>query len=190
VSLVIAIQREQTLLGEKPEYGPSAESAAVSAARLVMATDQNGRLGISTDAAGVAIMGYDPVSYFTKGEPEYGSAKFAAIWHDALWLFADSEHQSAFLADPEKYAPAFGGFCAYCAALGHKVHADPREWVIRDGKLYMHESENVRTTWLKQPEQYIAEAANAWQTLQLKTLDPAASSPATENIAQALKLLR
>lgn len=87
---------------------------------------------------GLAIRGYDPVAYFTLGEPTKGSADITYQWSDAEWRFATTEHRDMFVSDPTKYAPQFGGSCAVAAATGHRVTASPKRWRIENGHLYLN----------------------------------------------------
>lgn len=94
----------------------------------------------STTPAGVtrvALKGYDPVSYFTDGVPQQGSAEFTVAFDDTTYWFKSAEHRAAFAADPEHYAPQFDGFCAVQLSRGRKVEADPEAWTINNGKLYV-----------------------------------------------------
>jgi hypothetical protein len=90
----------------------------------------------STSTDHVAIQGYDVVSYFD-GKPVKGTASHEVAFDDAKWWFKDAAHQAKFTADPERYLPQYGGFCAGGMALGVSVPANPDNWVIVDGKLYM-----------------------------------------------------
>jgi len=92
---------------------------------------------LATDADHVAIQGYDPVAYFTDGKAIKGSSRYAYSWDDARWQFASPAHRQMFAADPDRYAPQFGGFCAGALANGVLVPANPQTWAIVDGKLYM-----------------------------------------------------
>ncbi len=86
---------------------------------------------------GVAIRGYDSVAYFTEGTPTRGSAEFTHRWADAEWRFASAEHRDQFAANPEAYAPQFGGNCSVGAATGHRINGSPKRWRIEDnGRLY------------------------------------------------------
>ena len=85
----------------------------------------------------VAIQGYDVVSYFTDGKPVKGDPAHVVALDDAKWWFKDAAHQAMFTADPERYLPQYGGFCAGGMAMGVSVPANPDNWVIVDGKLYM-----------------------------------------------------
>ena len=99
-----------------------------------------GALAADAAAAGgkrVTLAGYDPVSYFTAGRPEKGSAAFTATYDGATYWFKNAEHRALFVADPDRYAPQFNGFCAMSLARGEKVESDPESWAIADGKLYV-----------------------------------------------------
>jgi hypothetical protein len=116
-------------------------------------------------ASGVAIGGYDPVAYFTEGRPVRGSRRHRLAWNDALWFFASGEHLEAFAAEPERYAPRYGGFCAYGVAQNYKVKIDPHAWSIVDGRLYLNYDRRVQETWIKDTRRYIAEADRNWPAL-------------------------
>ncbi len=112
--------------------------------------------------AGVAVGGYDPVAYFTQGKPVKGSADVTTSYEGATWRFASAENRAAFQADPVKYAPQFGGYCAYAVALGHTAKAEPDAWTIHDGKLYLNYDKSVQALWEKDIPGYIAKADANW----------------------------
>jgi hypothetical protein len=85
----------------------------------------------------VALAGYDPVAYFKDGRATKGSPEFSAGFDDAIYWFVSAEHRDVFAADPEHYAPQYGGFCAISLANGAIVDPDPEAWIISDGKLYV-----------------------------------------------------
>jgi hypothetical protein len=85
----------------------------------------------------LAIKGYDPVAYFTNGRPVLGKSEFEFEWDDRRWRFASAEHRDLFKASPVRYAPQFGNYCAMALALNKVVVADPENWLISDGKLYV-----------------------------------------------------
>lgn len=85
----------------------------------------------------LALSGYDPVSYFTEGHPEKGSAEYQAAFDDATYWFKNAEHRAMFVADPDHYAPQFDGYCTIMVSRGVKQEADPEAWAIADGKLYV-----------------------------------------------------
>lgn len=97
---------------------------------------------------GVAIGGTDAVAYFTEAKPVQGKAAFAAEYQGATWHFSSAENREIFLSNPEKYAPAYGGYCAYALSLGtYKVETDPNAWSIVDGRLYLNKTPVVRSIW-------------------------------------------
>lgn len=97
-----------------------------------------------TDPQGVAIGGYDPVSYFAAGGPLKGKPEHEALWHGARFRFATEANRQAFVAEPAKYAPQFGGYCAFAVSLSDNDSAPaappgrPDLWTIADGKLYLN----------------------------------------------------
>lgn len=114
---------------------------------------------------GVALGGTDPVAYFTEGKPVEGSSEFAADYAGATWHFASAENRDLFLAEPEAYAPQYGGYCAYAAAQGAKAKTVPEAWTIHDGKLYLNFSLGVRDRWEEDIPGYVAAADKHWPDL-------------------------
>jgi YHS domain-containing protein len=98
---------------------------------------------------GVAVGGYDPVAYFTEGKPVKGSKDFTADYEGATWRFANAANRDVFQADPLKYAPRYGGYCAWAVSQGYTAKGDPRAWTIHNGKLYLNYDKKVRATWAK-----------------------------------------
>lgn len=123
-----------------------------------------------TDAG--AIRGYDPVAYFVSGSPVKGDARYIHEWNGATWHFANADNLALFRANPEKYAPRFGGFCAYGMSQGYKVGIDPEAFTISDGQLYLNYSIPVRTTWLKDTDGYINQAEQNWVELEHTAYEP------------------
>jgi len=91
----------------------------------------------ATEAVPLAIKGYDPVAYFTDGRPTRGLPEIEYEWDEYRYLFANTEHRELFKADPVRYAPQFGDYCAMALALGEVDKANPEYWLISDGKLYI-----------------------------------------------------
>jgi YHS domain-containing protein len=102
---------------------------------------------VNADRHGVAIKGYDPVAYFTLGAPTKGDAQFAHTWNGATWHFAKAEHRDLFAAAPEKYAPQYGGYCAWAVSNGYTAPIDPTAWKIVEGRLFLNYNASVRKTW-------------------------------------------
>ena len=97
---------------------------------------------------GLAIKGYDPVAYHTDGKPAVGSDKYELEWKDAKWRFASAAHRDLFKADPDKYAPRYGGYCAWAVSQGYTASVDPQNaWKIVDGRLYLNYNVDVKKTW-------------------------------------------
>jgi YHS domain-containing protein len=111
---------------------------------------------------GLAIEGYDPVAYFQAGAPAKGSKSFTYEWGGANWRFSSAENRDLFAAAPEKYAPQYGGFCAYAVSQGKTVGIDPAAWTIVEDKLYLNYNQKIRQTWEKDIPGYISKADAAW----------------------------
>jgi hypothetical protein len=92
---------------------------------------------VAADGVPLAIKGYDPVAYFTVGKPTRGSAEFEYEWDERRYRFSRAEHRQLFEAQPARYLPQFADFCAMALSLGEVVEADPENWLITDGKLYL-----------------------------------------------------
>lgn len=114
---------------------------------------------------GIAIKGFDPVAYFTVGKPVKGSKAFETKHKGATWRFSSAENKAAFEANPAKYEPAYGGYCAYGTAQGYLVKIEGNAWAIRDGKLYLNYDTGVQRRWAKKPASYIATANKKWPGL-------------------------
>lgn len=117
---------------------------------------------LETKLQGVAIQGYDPVAYFTEGRAVRGKSNYFFTWNDARWLFANAEHRDRFAADPERYAPKFRGYCAYGMSMGKQVAADPQEWTIVDGRLYLNYNRKTRDIWREDQTALIKKAEKNW----------------------------
>ncbi len=115
--------------------------------------------------SGIAIRGYDTVAYFTEDKPVKGSNKFTSDWNGATWRFASQANLDLFESDPEKYAPQYGGYCAYGVAQGYLVKIDPDQWSIIDGKLYLNYNGKFQRKWEKDIAGYIQTADNRFETL-------------------------
>ena len=111
---------------------------------------------------GLAIKGYDPVAYRTEGKAVPGLADNEFRWKGAVWRFATSEHKALFKLNPERYAPRYGGYCAYAVSQGKTADIDPEAWTIVDHKLYLNLNKDVRELWEKDREAYIRKADENW----------------------------
>lgn len=109
-----------------------------------------------------AIDGYDAVAYFTEGKPVKGKAEFQTEYKGVNWVFSSQENLDSFKADPDKYRPVYGGYCAYAVSQGSTASGDPEVWYIEDGKLYLNYSKGIQRRWLKDIPGYIEAANNNW----------------------------
>jgi len=133
------------------------------AAEPINTLEKSGLFGY--DPSGTAIRGYDTVAYFTEGRPVDGSDEFTTEWQGATWRFASREHLDLFEADPGKYAPQYGGYCAYGVAQDGLVKIEPELWTIVDGKLYLNYDEGVQETWEEDIPGFIASADGKFEGL-------------------------
>ncbi len=115
---------------------------------------------------GVAIDGTDPVAYFTEGKPVKGKAAHTVQWNGATWQFASDANKAAFEADPAKYAPQYGGYCAWAVSQGYTASTDPDAWKIVDGKLYLNYSRGVQRRWEGNIPGNIQSADGNWPRLE------------------------
>lgn len=105
-----------------------------------------------------AIYGYDTVAYFTQNKAVKGDKKITTEWRGAIWHFSTEEHKAMFVGEPEKYAPQYGGYCAYAMSDGRLVGIDEDAFTILDGKLYLNYSKSVMKEWRTNTELFIKEA--------------------------------
>jgi len=113
-----------------------------------------------------AVSGYDTVAYFTEGKPVKGDSKWQTEYKGADWLFSSQENLNKFKANPEAYAPQYGGYCAW--AISEKndfASADPDHWAIVDGKLYLNYDAEVKKWWDEDRSGHISAADKNWPTL-------------------------
>lgn len=113
----------------------------------------------------LAIDGHDPVAYFTEGKPVKGSKDFSTEYQGAEFRFASQANLDAFLADPQKYAPQYGGYCAWAAAQNKTAPGKAEYWAIVDDKLYLNFSKKVQDDWNEDREGFITKADENWPDL-------------------------
>src|SRR6266540_5992334 len=106
----------------------------------------------------VAIKEYDAVAYFKQRKPVKGNKNFSYSWNGANWYFSSKQNLDSFKTSPQKFAPQFGGYCAYGMAEGHKAPTDPNAWTIVNGKLYLNYSLDVKEKWIKNQKERIDQA--------------------------------
>lgn len=130
------------------------------------ADEVNAAPGLSAAGAPVALHGYDAVAYFTEGKPEIGSDTLVYVHEGAAYRFSSQAHLDAFKQNPGRYAPQYGGFCAYGVAVGKKFDGDPRLWKIADGKLYLNLNEKIYRTFLEDVNGNVRKADSNWTKIE------------------------
>jgi YHS domain-containing protein len=116
----------------------------------------------------LALDGHDPVAYFKTGKPAKGAVGNSVSWNGATWHFASPENKAEFEADPKRFAPQYGGYCAWAVAEGYTAKGDPNHWRIVDGKLYLNYNASVQKTWEKDIPGRIAKGDKNWPTVLAK----------------------
>ena len=111
---------------------------------------------------GYAIRGYDAVAYFTESKPVKGDEQFSLSWNGATWLFSNNKNRESFKTNPEKYAPQYGGYCAFGLSRGYKASTEADAFTIVEGKLFLNYNLAVRAEWNKDQKQYIGKADKNW----------------------------
>lgn len=113
----------------------------------------------------IAIQGYDPVAYFQQNQAVKGSKKHQHEWQGAKWNFSSAANRDIFAANPEKYAPQYGGYCAYAVSHNSTAGIDPDQFTILDGKLYLNYNAKIQKKWQQDRESYIEQADKNWPKL-------------------------
>jgi YHS domain-containing protein len=113
----------------------------------------------------LTLKGYDPVAYFTDGKATPGTTEFEYVWDGLLFRFASAAHRDLFKADPEKFAPQFAGSCAMSLTRGLKIEADPNNWTISNGKLFVFAGPGGPEKLRQDPSAAVTQAMANWSTL-------------------------
>ncbi len=140
--------------------GPALPAGAAEPAKAVTAVN-----AVNATEQGIAIRGYDSVAYFTDGKPMPGLPEHTVEWRGARWQFASAEHRDLFAGEPERYAPQFGGYCAWAAANDYVYVADPDVWYVHEGKLYLNYNLAVQQKWSADRPGNIRRAEANWPHL-------------------------
>ena len=112
-----------------------------------------------------AVSGYDVVAYFTEGKPVKGDRSFATEYNGAQWRFSSADNLAKFEANPEAYAPQYGGYCAWAVSQGYTASGDPDNWRVVDGKLYLNYNDKVQKTWEADIPGFVRLADGNWPTI-------------------------
>ena len=117
------------------------------------------------------VLGYDLVSYHTGEKPVRGDGKNVAVLDGTTYLFASEENKKAFEKDPERYLPAYGGYCAFGVAINKKFIGDPEVWKVVDGTLYLNLDKNIQSNWNQDIQGNITKADWNWTGIKDKSPD-------------------
>ncbi|MBA3069526.1 MAG: YHS domain-containing protein [Hyphomonas sp.] len=113
----------------------------------------------------LAVQGYDPVAYFTDGKPVKGVKDFSTTYLGATFRFASAAHRDTFIANPQAYAPQYGGYCAWAVSQGYTAKGDARNWKIVDGKLYLNYNTSIQKKWEGDIPGFVSAANTNWPGL-------------------------
>ena len=119
----------------------------------------------ATDGNDVILAGHDAVAYFTEGRPVLGSAEYTAVYEGAVYRFSSAGNRDRFRANPARYAPAYGGYCALGTAFGKKFEVDGKAFQVVEGRLYVNKNLDVYETWRKAIPDNIVKAEGNWPTI-------------------------
>ena len=120
---------------------------------------------INVDESKIAIQGYDPVAYFTLNAPTKGNSQYTANYLGATYWFSSQQHQTLFNGNPEKYAPQYGGYCAFGVSKEKKYAIEPDAFSVVDGKLYLNLNKKVQSRWVLNTEELISDADGYWKEI-------------------------
>ncbi len=121
--------------------------------------------GEFNEVNGVAIKGYDPVAFFKDNKPVRGKDDLRFQYKGSTFVFANADNRAAFAAEPEKYAPQYGGYCAFGTARGYKADIDPATFTVIDGRLYLNYNAQVQKEWAADRTRFIRQADERWPTV-------------------------
>ena len=137
-------------------------NSILAAALVALSTVALAGVDTETDKNDVILAGYDAVAYFTENQPVLGSEEYTAVHNDAIYRFSSAKNRDLFNQNPEKYAPAYGGYCAYGTFLGKKFEVDGKAFEVVDGVLYVNKNRSVYKTWKEDVPKHIAGADAEW----------------------------
>lgn len=140
-------------------------ATAVTATLALSSASFAADIDVNANTNDLAIQGYDPVAYFTQEAPTKGLATYTATYKNAIYHFSTEKNRDLFRLSPAKYAPQYGGFCAFGVTKGRKFDTDPTAWRVVDGKLYLNLNKDVQKVWLEDVPGYITNANETWTAI-------------------------
>lgn len=145
--------------------------ALFAAACGALGTSDKAAAQVAKNPAGLALDGYDSVAYFKENLPREGKPEFTADYNGAKWQFVSAENRDAFNKEPAKYAPQYGGYCAWAVGHNYTAKGDPQAWKIVDDKLYLNYNKDVQAKWQEDIPKYIQDGDQNWKNLAPKAED-------------------
>ncbi len=142
--------------------------AGIALSTVIFTSALAAGVDVNATTTGLAMRGFDPVSYFQGGAPTPGDLKHTAVYNGATYRFASKANKETFEANPSAYAPAYGGYCAFGTAMGFKFDGDPKIWKIVDNKLYLNLSKGVQQRWEGEQSEFIEKADVNWTDIKDK----------------------
>ena len=146
-------------------------SASLLSTAPAFAADEVSIAGATEQAPNLAVRGYDVVSYQAGGEPVVGASEFSADYEGGTYYFASQDNLDTFNANPARYVPAYGGFCAYGVSKGKKFDADPLAYTVVDDKLYLNLNKKIQKRWLIKRDKNIEKAEQKWPNIEHTAID-------------------
>jgi YHS domain-containing protein len=143
-----------------------AGALALAAAPALAADEMNASAGLTAEGSPLALHGYDPVAYFTEGAPRPGRADLARAHDGVTYYFSSEKNRAAFAKNPTRYAPVYGGFCAYGVSVGKKFDGNPYFWKISGDRLYLNLNADIAAKFGKDVPGNIAKADQQWREIQ------------------------
>src|SRR6201984_3430837 len=168
--------RRRARFGARRRLGGALAAVAISMVAHVLVDRQAEQIAARAPVSelnvkdGVAVKGYDPVAYFNDGKPVKGSPEHTFEWQGATWQFVSEEHRSAFMREPTKYAPQYGGYCAFAISKGSIVDIDPNQWKIVNERPYLNANFSALTLWSRDPEGHIKKGDANWRLIPRRPL--------------------
>ncbi|MBX7172378.1 MAG: YHS domain-containing protein [Pyrinomonadaceae bacterium] len=123
---------------------------------------------VNTNAENIAIKGYDTVAYFADNGAVKGNPQYEFVWNGAKWFFSSKQNMEKFQANPDQYAPQFGGYCSWAVSHGYTADGDPEAWKVVDGKLYLNYNQKVKEKWEAEQPKLIEDGKKNWQEFKVK----------------------
>ncbi|MBL4942772.1 MAG: YHS domain protein [Colwellia sp.] len=145
--------------------------AFVTVTAIFLSTISQAAVDTETNANSIILAGHDAVAYFTQGKPVIGKKSITAVYNDAIYRFSSTDNRDTFVNNPKKYAPAYGGFCAYGMTFGKKFTIDGKAFEVVNGVLYVNKNLDVYKAWKEDVPKHLQEANSAWPEVKMVAAD-------------------